>query len=62
MIDPDEHDRSSGRYSQRLTPEAKTFPSGAEAILGLSEEDIMTCRHILPGYSLDAKSEPLFSC
>lgn len=56
MLDPDEANRSVANSALAFLFGSRVYNSGTEAISKLSDEEIMTCYHSLPGYSLELKT------
>lgn len=61
MLDLEQYQRTIPKSSQPFVTGAKIFASGLEANAELSDEEIITCCHSIPGYSLDLKVWGLFS-
>ena len=60
MLDPEQYSLSVKNSSNSFIFGTRVYHSGTEAITNLSDEEIMTCHHSLPGYSLELKAWGLF--
>ena len=60
MLDPEQFSLSVKTSSHNFIFGTRVYHSGTEAITNLSDEEIMTCYHSLPGYSLELKAWGLF--
>ena len=58
MLDTEHSHRGFSKL--KFIPDTKTYGSGLEANKELSDEEIMTCIHWLPGYSLELKEWGFF--
>lgn len=55
MLDLEQYSRSVADSSESFIFGTTVYRSGMEASSKLSDEEIMTCYHHLPGYSLELK-------
>ena len=60
MLDLEQFQLTNPEDSRLFVSGKKIFTSGSEANAELSDEDIMTCHHSLPGYSLEKKLWGMF--
>ena len=60
MLDLEQYNRSVAKSSEDFIFGTRVYTSGTEASSNLSNEEIMTCYHYLPGYSLELKKWGLF--